>query len=223
VWLACCWQPLLTSVSAMRIAERRRRCDWCGVRGRSCRCAGVTPRRKRPCCCTTGSRVLDRERHDVDSKRRQRQRLVRRERRARRQTSRASACGALHHRLQGQYGWCLRSVRHPASTTTRSAASTARGASRSFCSGPRRPPLARVTQAERRELRLAVSSAVGSESAIEGGSVRAVFEQRLLLLASGVDALLAAHVPLVHDARARSSTVSSTASASRCAASTRWR
>ncbi len=46
----------------------------------------------------------------------------------------------------------------PGSTTARSAASTARGASRSFCSGPRRPPLARVTQAERRELRLAVSS-----------------------------------------------------------------
>jgi hypothetical protein len=33
-------------------------------------------------------------------------------------------------------------------------------------------PLARVTQAERRELRLAVSSAAGSEPAIEGGSVR---------------------------------------------------
>jgi hypothetical protein len=38
------------------------------------------------------------------------------------------------------------------------------------------PPLARVTQAERRELRLAVSSAAGSEPAIEGGSVRAPFE-----------------------------------------------
>jgi hypothetical protein len=40
--------------------------------------------------------------------------------------------------------------------------------------------------------------------AIEGGSVRALLEQRLLPLASGVDAafvaLLAAHVPLVHDA-----------------------
>jgi hypothetical protein len=34
------------------------------------------------------------------------------------------------------------------------------------------PPLARVTQAERRELRLAVSSAAGSEPAIESGSVR---------------------------------------------------
>jgi hypothetical protein len=45
-----------------------------------------------------------------------------------------------------------------------------------------------VTQAERRELRLAVSSAAGSEPAIEGGSVRALFEQRLLPLASGVDA-----------------------------------
>jgi hypothetical protein len=66
------------------------------------------------------------------------------------------------------------------------------------------PPLARVTQAERRELRFAVSSVAGSELAIEGGSVRALFEQRLLPLVSGVDAafvaLLAAHVPLVHDA-----------------------
>jgi hypothetical protein len=57
--------------------------------------------------------------------------------------------------------------------------------------------------------------------------VRALFEQRLLPLASGVNAafvaLLAAHGPLVHDADARSSTVSSTASANRCAASTRWR
>ena len=50
------------------------------------------------------------------------------------------------------------------------------------------PPLARVTQAERRELRLAVSSAAVSEPAIEGGSVRALFEQRLMPLASGVDA-----------------------------------
>jgi hypothetical protein len=100
--------------------------------------------------------VLDCERPDVDSKLGgKRQRLVRRERRLRRQTSSASACRALHQRPLGQYGWCLRSVRHPASTTTRSAASTARGASRS---GPRRPPLARVTQAERRELRLAISS-----------------------------------------------------------------
>jgi hypothetical protein len=45
-------------------------------------------------------------------------------------------------------------------------------------------PLARVTQAERRELRLAVSNATGSEPAIESGSVRALFEQRLLPLAS---------------------------------------
>jgi hypothetical protein len=42
------------------------------------------------------------------------------------------------------------------------------------------PPLARVTQVERCELRLAVSSAAGSESLIEGGSVRAHFEQSLL-------------------------------------------
>jgi hypothetical protein len=86
----------------------------------------------------------------------------------------------------------LRSVRHPASTTARSAASPTRGASRSYSSGPRRPPLARVTQAERRELRFAVSNAAGSESAIAGGSVRALFEQRLLPLASGVDAAFVA-------------------------------
>ena len=53
-------------------------------------------------------------------------------------------------------------------------------------------PLARVTQAERRELRLAVSSVAGSEPAIEGGTVRALFEQRLLPLASGVDAAFVA-------------------------------
>ncbi len=64
-------------------------------------------------------------------------------------------------------------------------------------------PLARVTQAERRELRFAVSSVAGSKSVIEGGSVRALFEQRLLPLASGFDAafvaLLAARVPFVYD------------------------
>jgi hypothetical protein len=85
------------------------------------------------------------------------------------------------------------------------------------------PPLARVTQAERRELRLALSSATGSESAIEGGSARALFEQCLLPLASGVDA---AFVALwLHTFRLFTTprSVSSTASASRCAASTRWR
>jgi hypothetical protein len=83
--------------------------------------------------------VLDRERSDVDSKLGgKRQRLVRRERRPRRQ----------RHAL-GQSDWCLRSVRHPASTTARSAASTARGASRSFWQWAAPPPLARVKQAER--------------------------------------------------------------------------
>jgi hypothetical protein len=51
----------------------------------------------------------------------------------------------------------------------------------------------RVTQAERHELRLAVSSAAGSEPAIEGGSACALFEQRLVPLASGVDAAIVAH------------------------------
>ncbi len=54
------------------------------------------------------------------------------------------------------------------------------------------PPLARVTQAEWHERRLAVSTAAGSEPAIEGGSVRALFEQRLLPLASGLDAAFVA-------------------------------
>jgi hypothetical protein len=75
-----------------------------------------------------------------------------------RQTSRASACRALHQRPLGQIRLVFAISSTPGSTTARLAASTARGASRSFCSGPRRPPLARVTQAERRELRLAVSS-----------------------------------------------------------------
>jgi hypothetical protein len=44
--------------------------------------------------------------------------------------------------------------------------------------------LARVTQAERRELRVAASS---SESNTEGGSARALFEQRLLPLSSAMD------------------------------------
>jgi hypothetical protein len=38
----------------MRIAETRRRSD-CAAFIRSCQCAGVTPKRKRPCCCATGS------------------------------------------------------------------------------------------------------------------------------------------------------------------------
>jgi hypothetical protein len=46
----------------------------------------------------------------------------------------------------------------PGSSTARSAASTARGASRSFWQWASLSPLARVTQAERRELRLTVSS-----------------------------------------------------------------
>ncbi len=91
----------------------------------------------------------------------------------------------------------------PGSTTARSAASTARGASRSLCSGPRRARWrasrrpngascalpSRVRPAASRRLRAAVC---------------ALFEERLLPLASGVDAafvaLLAAHVRLVHDA-----------------------
>jgi hypothetical protein len=198
----------------MRIAKRRRRSD-CAACGRSCRCAGVTPRRKRPCCCLTG---------DVDSKLggngsdwidvsgdrvRQRHALP----------CRASPTTAGSMRLVFAIGST------PGSTTTRSAASTTRGASRSFCSGPRRAPLARVTQAERRELRLAVSSVAGSELAIEGGSVRALFEQRLLPLASGVDAAFALGCTRSARSRrrARSSTISSAASASRCAASSRWR
>jgi hypothetical protein len=68
-----------------------------------------------------GFAVLDRERSDVDSK------LggnhsdwieVSGDASA---TSRASACRSLHQRPLGQYGWCLRSVRLPASTTARSA------------------------------------------------------------------------------------------------------
>jgi hypothetical protein len=55
--------------------------------------------------------------------------------------------------------------------------------------------------------------------------VCALFEQRLMPLASGVDAAFVA-LFCTRSARsrrrARSSTVSSTASASRCAASTRW-
>jgi hypothetical protein len=78
-------------------------------------------------------------------------------------------------------------------------------------------PLLLVTQAERRELRLAVSRA----------AVRALFEQCLLPLASGVDAVLCRALGCTRSAcsrgRARSSTVSSTASASRCAASSCWR
>jgi hypothetical protein len=121
--------------------------------------------------------VPDRERTDVDSKLGgKRHRLVRRERRPRRQTRRASACRSLHHRPLGQYGWCLRSARHPGSF---------HGSRRvtQFLQWAAPPPLARVTQAERRELRLAVSSAASSEPAIEGGNVRALFEQRLMPLA----------------------------------------
>jgi hypothetical protein len=48
------------------------------------------------------------------------------------------------------------------------------------------------------------SAARAAPRRLEGGSVRALFEQCLLPLASGVDAafvaLLASHVPLVHDA-----------------------
>jgi hypothetical protein len=79
----------------------------------------------------------------------------------------------------------------PASTTARSAASTARGASRSFCSGPRRPRW----RASRRpsgascvspsRVRLAVSRRLRA-------AVCALFEQRLLPLASGVDAAFVA-------------------------------
>jgi hypothetical protein len=99
--------------------------------------------------------------------------------------------------------------------------STARGASRSYCSGPRRPPLTRVTQAERRELRLADSSGADSEPAIEGDSVCALFEQCLLPLASNVDAAFVA--PWLHAFRSFTTPRSLFASASRCAASTRWR
>jgi hypothetical protein len=59
------------------------------------------------------------------------------------------------------------------------------------------PPLVRVLQAEWHELRLAISKRS------RASDVRTLFEQRLLQMASGVDAafvaLLASHVPLVHD------------------------
>ncbi len=135
--------------------------------------------------------MLDRERPGVYSKQGgKRPRLDRRE------TSRASACRALHQRPLGQYGWCLRSVRHP---TRRQ----------------------RAWQLPRLAARHAVS-AVGRAAP---AGARTLFEQRLLPLASGVDAALVACSGCTRSARsrrrARSSTVLSTASASRCAASTR--
>jgi hypothetical protein len=51
----------------MRIAERQRRSD-CAALIRSCRCAGVTPKRKTTVLLCDGFAVLDREWPDVDSK-----------------------------------------------------------------------------------------------------------------------------------------------------------
>jgi hypothetical protein len=151
-----------------------------------------------------GFAALDRERPDIDSKQGgKRQRLDRRERRPRRQRHAVPlvACFTTD-RWDNTVGVC-----------DRFDARLDDGALGSFHDSRRvlqflqwavPSPLARVTQAERHDLRLAVSSAAGSEPTIEGGSVRALFEQRLLRLASGFDAafvaLLAGHVPLVHDA-----------------------
>jgi hypothetical protein len=81
----------------------------------------------------------------------------------------------------------------PDSSTARSAASTARGASRSFWQWASLSPLARVTGR-------AARAAPHRLEPIESGSVRALFERRLLPLASGVDA---AFVALWTDAKAK--------------------
>ena len=142
-----------------------------------------------------GFAVLDRKRPDIDSNLSgKRQRLVRRERRSRTgnvsrfRLSRASPTTAGTIRLVFAIG----------STPAR------RKRARQL---PRLAARHAVTAVgrERRELRLAVSSAAGSESAIEDGSVRAL---RTVPAAAGEQrrrglclvALLASHVPLVHDA-----------------------
>ena len=187
----------------MRIAERRRRADCAACAVEAVDALALRRGASDRAACTTGSLCWTHERPDVDSKLGdKRHRLVRRERRPRRQR---------HARpLVARFTTDCRD--NTVGVCDRFDIQFDDGALGSF-HGSRRvtqfvqwaaPCPGRVTQAERHELRLAVSSAAGSEPAIEGGSVRALFEQCLLPLASNVDAafvaLLAAHVPFVHDA-----------------------
>ncbi len=163
-----------------------------------------------------GFTVLDASGPDVDSKLGgKRQRLVRRERRPRSATSRASACRALHQRPLGQYGWCLRSVRRPFDD----------GALGSFHDSQARHAVSavgRAVPAGARHAGRAARAAPRHPKPIEGGSVRdalrttpdAAGEWRRRGLCCALGCTRSAR----SRRRARSSTVSSTASASRCAA-----